>query len=302
METRVEFNSEGETLVGTLFRPDGVEGPLPTVIAAGGWCYTKEIVIPHVARISGAQGIQFLGFDYRGFGESSGEPRQHLDPWMQIRDFRNAITFAERLDEVDENNLGVFGISYSGGHSLILAAIEPRVKAFVSVVPVVDGHANMVRSHGEPAFRDYEADVLEDLRNRYDGERGTTPMSTANAPQEHAVWPYGRVGEVFNQLKATEAPLHEHWNTTESNELLLNYSVFPFLPRILNKAVLMIVAEDDNITLWDLEIDAFRKIPSPKKSLEILSNISHMSIYSERRDTNIAAGLAADWFEKHLGA
>lgn len=34
-----------------VFRPDEATGPLPTVMAAGGWCYTKEIVLPHVARI-----------------------------------------------------------------------------------------------------------------------------------------------------------------------------------------------------------------------------------------------------------
>ena len=39
---------------------------------------------------------------------------------------------------------------------LILAATEPRIKAVVSVVPVVDGYANMKRVHGEVRFRDLE--------------------------------------------------------------------------------------------------------------------------------------------------
>jgi len=300
VEQRVEFQSEGDTIVGTLFRPDGAEGPLPTVLAAGGWCYTKEIVIPHVARIAGADGVQFLGFDYRGFGESGGERRQHLDPWMQIRDYQNAITYAEGLDEVDEDSLGVFGISYSGGHALILAAIEPRIKAFVSVVPVVDGYQTLRRCHGEIRFRELEAELLEDVRARAKGEDGRIAMSTKTPESEMSCWPVPRVYDVFNQLKATESPLHEHWSTKESVEMLLNYSVFPFLPRILEKPVLMIVAEGDNITSIDLEIDAYNQIPSPNKDLRILSKISHMSIYSERRDTNISAGHTADWFARHL--
>lgn len=68
--------------------------------------------------------------------------------------YRNALTYVESRDDVDSNRLGVFGISYSGGHVLILAAIDSRVKAAVSVVPVVDGHANMKRVHvGDPVLR-----------------------------------------------------------------------------------------------------------------------------------------------------
>jgi len=301
MELRVEFPSDGETLVGTLFRPDGAEGPLPTVVAAGGWCYVKEIVLPHVARLVAGQNVQFLGFDYAGFGESTGARRQHLDPWQQISDYRNAITYIENRNDADADNIGVLGISYSGGHVLILSAIDPRVKAAVSIVPVVDGYNNMKRVHGEARFRELELAILEDRRKRATGAGGTWSMTTMTPFEELVVWPFPRTFEVFHQLKETEAPRHEHWNTIESAELLLNYDVTPFLPRILNKKVMMIAAEADILTLWDLEIEAFNKIPSPYKRLEILPAVSHMSLYSEREDTNFAGRLSAEWFSEHLG-
>jgi pimeloyl-ACP methyl ester carboxylesterase len=301
MEQRVEFPSDGETLVGTLFRPDGAEGPLPTVVAAGGWCYVKEIVLPHIARLVANQDVQFLGFDYAGFGESSGARRQHLDPWQQISDYRNAITYVETRDDADADRLGVLGISYSGGHVLILSAIDPRVRAAVSIVPVVDGYNNMKRVHGEARFRELELAILEDRRKRATGDGGTWAMTTMTPFEELVVWPFPRTFEVFHQLKETEAPRHEHWNTIESAELLLNYDVTPFLPRILDKKVLMIAAEGDILTLWDLEIAAFNKISSPYKRLEILPAVSHMSLYSEREDTNFAGRLSAEWFSEHLG-
>lgn len=300
MEQRVEFVSEGETVVGTLYRPDGAEGPLPTVVAGGGWCYVKEIVLPHIARVINTAGVQFLGIDYRGFGESGGERRQHVDPWMQINDYRNALTFLERRDDVDADALGVFGISYSGGHVLILAATDPRVKAVVSVVPVVDGYMNMKRAHGELPFRLFEQGLLEDRRTRYDGDGGTWAMTTLTPHEERSVWPFPHTNKVFNELKATEAPRHEHWNTIESAELLLNYNVDPFVPRILDTPVMMVVAEGDNLTLWDLEIDVFNRIPSPYKQLQILPSVSHMSIYSDRADTNVTGSHAANWFAEHL--
>ncbi|KFY76848.1 hypothetical protein V499_03626 [Pseudogymnoascus sp. VKM F-103] len=298
MEIKVQFPSDGNTLVGTLFRPDGAVGRLPTVVAAGGWCYTKEIVLPHIARIVNEQGVQFLGFDYAGFGESSGDRRQHLDPWSQISDYKNALTYAESRDDADPDQLGVFGISYSGGHALILAATDPRVKSAVSVVPVVDGYNNMRRVHGETRFRDFENAILADRRERAKtGGGGNRIEFATQTPNEVlSVWPFARVNEVFTQLKLTEAPLHEHWSTLESAELLLDYSVFPFLGRILDKKVLMIVAEADNITAWDLEIEAFNKISSPFKRLEILPSVSHMSLYSEKTDTNIAAKHTRDWY------
>ncbi|MFA9269310.1 MAG: alpha/beta hydrolase [Baekduiaceae bacterium] len=302
MEQRVKFNSDGEHVVGTLFSAEGAVGPLPTVVMAGGWCYTKEIVLPHVARVLADRGVQVLAFDYRGFGESAGERRQHLDPWMQIRDYQNALTYLESRDDVDADRLGAFGISYSGGHVLVLAAIDPRVRSVVSVVPVIDGFRNMRRVHGEARFAELQRVVLNDLRARAGGTAGAIPMSSPTPHTELSTWPFPRIGEVFGQIRENEAPRHEHWSTVESVELLLRHSVDPYLPRITNTGVLMLVAEGDNITLWDEEIDAFHAIPSPTKQLEVMPAVSHMSLYSDQPDTNLAAGHTAAWFEAQLGA
>ena len=301
MEQPVEFSSQGDVVRGTLFRPDDAgDGPLPTVVMAGGWCYVKEIVLPHVARIVNLAGVQCLGFDYRGFGESEGQRRNHLDPWWQIEDYKNAITYLESRDDVDADAIGAFGISYSGGHVLILAATDPRVKAVVSTVPVVDGHANMRRAHGELRYRELEARILEDRRARYNGEGGYLPMTSVTPHEELSTWPFPHTNKVFMQIKETEAPRHEHFSTVESTENLINYTVFPYVSRILNTPTMMLVAEGDNLTLWDLEIDAFNRIPSSSKELVIMSGISHMSIYSDRPDTNVAATHASRWFGKHL--
>ena len=302
MHERVEFASGEETLTGRLFRPDNATGPLPTVIAAGGWCYTKEMVMPHVARFVNQAGVQMLTFDYAGFGESSGKRRQHVDPWQQISDYRNAITYAESRPDVDGDRLGLFGISYSGGHVLILAAIEPRISTIVSVVPVVDGYTTAKRNHGELRFADLEHKIVEARRRAADGVDDRIAMATLNPAEEMSVWPFPYNYEVFMKLKETEAPLHEHWCTTESAELLLNYDVSPFLPRILDKKVLMIVAQGDNITSWDREIAAFNAIPSPFTKLDILSGMTHLSLYADQADTEVAAELIRDWYGRHLAS
>jgi cephalosporin-C deacetylase-like acetyl esterase len=62
-----------------------------------------------------------LAYHHRNFGDSDGEPRQELDPWMQVRDYRNAITFVQTLDGVDPERIGIWGTSYAGGHVLVVA-------------------------------------------------------------------------------------------------------------------------------------------------------------------------------------
>src|SRR5262245_42731834 len=136
----VEFSSEGTTVRGWLYRPDvdASTENVPAVVLAGGWCYVRELVMPYYAEAFAALGIAALVFDYRNLGVSDGEPRQHLDPWAQIRDYQNALSYLEARGDVDAARLGAWGISYSGGHVLILAAIDPRVQAIVSQIPVVD--------------------------------------------------------------------------------------------------------------------------------------------------------------------
>src|SRR5512142_2843858 len=60
--------------------------------------------------------------------------------------------------------IGIWGSSYSGGHVLVVAATDRRVKAVVSQVPLVSGHDNLralVRSDFIAGFREmFDADRL----------------------------------------------------------------------------------------------------------------------------------------------
>src|SRR3546814_9211560 len=128
-------------------------GRRPTVVLAGGWCYVREVTMPTYAQKFAENGFNALIIDYRNLGVSGGDNRQHLDPWAQIRDYQNAISFLERHPAVDPDKIGAWGISYSGGHVIILAAIDERVKTVISHVPVIDGYENMRRIHGVNGWR-----------------------------------------------------------------------------------------------------------------------------------------------------
>ena len=297
----VEFQSEGTTCRGWLYRPEGA-GPFPAVALAGGWCYVRELVMPYYAEAFAAAGIAALVFDYRNLGVSDGDLRQHLDPWAQVRDYRNALSFLERHDEVDADRLGVWGISYSGGHALILGATDPRVKCLVSQIPVIDGYENMRRVHSAIGYRRLWQEILTDRALRYDkpGERLYIPHATAEPAQDLGTWPFPETYHTFRALQETEAPLYQNRSTVESVDLLLDYDVLPFVRRIYDTPSLMIVAEADDLTLWDLEIGAFNAIPTIKKKLVTLPHTTHMTLYSDQAKLAAAAAHATSWLAEHL--
>jgi pimeloyl-ACP methyl ester carboxylesterase len=261
----------------------------------------KELVQPHYAELYAEAGLAALLFDYRNFGASGGDRRQHIDPNWQIEDYKNAISFAETLDEVDAERIGVWGLSYSGGHALVVGATDPRVRCIVSQIPVVDGYRNMRRVHGTIGFRAFESLLLEDRRRRYlTSEGGHLPHAAPDPTTAVSTWPFPETYETFVELKQAEAPAYQNLSTIESAELLMSYNIEPFLPRILATPTLVVVAEKDDLTLWDLEIGAYNQIPTATKKLLIVGDSTHMTLYSDRSLLNQAASAARDWFCEHL--
>jgi cephalosporin-C deacetylase-like acetyl esterase len=297
----VEFSSEGTPVRGWLYVPDGA-GPHPAVVLAGGWCYVRELVMPYYAQAFADAGIAALVFDYRNLGVSDGEPRQHLDPWMQIRDYQNAVSFLTTRPEVDADRIGAWGISYSGGHVIVLAATDPRVKVIVSQIPVVDGYENMRRVHGTMGYRRLWSTIVQDREARFaDPEsRMHIPHATAEPDRDLSTWPFPETFHTFAALKAAEAPLYQNSSTVESVDLLLNYDIIPFARRVYDTPTLMIVAEGDDLTLWDLEIGAYNELPTAKKRLHVLPHTTHMTLYSDQTKLQVAAREATGWFAEHL--
>lgn len=296
----ISFPSDGVQLEAQLHLPQG-EGPFPLVVMAGGWCYVKELVQPRYAEVFSESGIASLIFDYRGFGGSEGEPRQHLDPHEQIEDYRNAISFAETLDVIDAARIAVWGISYSGGHALIAGAVDPRVRAIASIVPVVEGLETMRRAHGTMGFRRLQEAVLDARRKRYTtGEHLYMKHSSTTPDQELCAWPFPGSPPLFQMLKETEAPNYENRNTIASAELLMEYSVYPHIANLVDTPTLMVLADSDDFTWSDLETKAFNAIPTPHKSLHTVKGVDHHGLYRDAAKTRLAAVACRDWFLQYL--
>ena len=141
MIQNVEFPSEAATLRGHLYLPDAKDAPPPAVVMAHGTSATITMVIDRYAEVFYGAGFAVLLYDHRNFGISDGEPRQEINPWIQARGYRDAITFLQQFPEIDAQRIGVWGDSFCGGEALVVAAIDERVKAVVVQCPVCGSRA-----------------------------------------------------------------------------------------------------------------------------------------------------------------
>lgn len=113
----------------------------PAVVMAHGLGGTKDSGLAPFAEAFAAAGLDAYVFDYRGFGESEGLPRQTVSLPGQLEDWRAAIDAAGRLPGVDARRIVLWGESLAGGHVLSAAADRTDIAAVISVVPMVDGLA-----------------------------------------------------------------------------------------------------------------------------------------------------------------
>ncbi|MFE9741300.1 alpha/beta hydrolase [Streptomyces sp. NPDC006477] len=124
---------------------DALAGPggRPCVVMAHGFGGTRDSGLLNYAEGFAEAGIDTFVFDYRGFGDSGGRPRQDVSVRRQRQDYQAALAAARRLPGVDPDRIVLWGVSYAGGHALVVAAQDARVAAVVSLTPVTDGLASL---------------------------------------------------------------------------------------------------------------------------------------------------------------
>jgi pimeloyl-ACP methyl ester carboxylesterase len=117
-------------------------GGRPCVVMAPGFASTRAPGgLVAYAQGFAAAGLDVVLFDYRGFAASGGSPRQLVSASRQRQDYHAAIAAARRLPGIDPDRIVLWGISFSGGHVVRVAAEDGRVAAVMSVTPAVDGVA-----------------------------------------------------------------------------------------------------------------------------------------------------------------
>ncbi|MBI4774045.1 MAG: alpha/beta hydrolase [Deltaproteobacteria bacterium] len=298
MRRNIEFKTEdGVTLRGWFYPGVGAAGAAPTIIMAHGFSATKEMYLDKFAEVFSEAGLNALVYDNRNLGESDGKPRQHIDPWKQISDYRDAITYAVSLKEVDENRIGVWGSSYSGGHTIVVAAIDRRVKCVVSQVPLISGLRNvkrLIRSDVLPAVR---ANFDMDRASRYAGNPPAIIPVVGVNPGDPCALPTEDSRKFFLETCKTLAPSWRNEVTLHSVELFTEYEPGWYIRNICPTPFMLIVALGDTLVPSEIACEAYEQALEPKKLLLLPGG--HFDAYVSPAFEISSAG-QRDWFVKHL--
>lgn len=179
----VELASEGAVLRGRFYAPpDGVKAPV--VVMAHGFSATIAMTADRYAEVFADAGLCVLLYDHLGFGASSGEPRQEINPWLQARGYRDAITFAATLPGVDGDRVALWGDSFSGAVVLVVAGVDDRVAAVVAQVPATGREMAPADPEGG-LYRALRDTVLSGDVSGGPGDR-IGPLPVVSADQIHA--------------------------------------------------------------------------------------------------------------------
>ncbi|KAK3623604.1 hypothetical protein LTR22_024332 [Elasticomyces elasticus] len=268
----VEFQTTDHvTLRGWFFTPEKADKKLPCLVMAHGWSAVKEMDLDAFAEhfISHLR-ITCLVYDNRAFGASdaaANEPRYEIVPSLQQADYSDAITYAQSLDEVNPERIGIWGSSYSGGHVLFVGAVDRRVKAVLSQVPLTNGWENfhrLIRPDIVPTMNKMFAD---DRQARAQGKAAGVITVVDADPMKPSALPTPDSYTFFAEWEKKSGWKNEC--TIRSVELLRANDPSHMISRISPTPLLMTVAENDVLTPTDISIEAFSRAREPK-SLHII--------------------------------
>jgi len=293
--SNISFVSEGTLLKGWLYEPANTSSTTPAVVMAHGFTSVKEQYLDKYAEVFCSEGFHVLVYDHANFGESEGTPRQEMDPVLQRRGYRDAITFLQSLPGIDPQRIGIWGTSLSGGHVIEVAAIDRRVKCVVAQVPSISGH--------ESAKRRLRSDLVPAMLARYDNDRKArfagAQLAIIAAVSDDPGVACAMVGvdsyEYFMNTRSF-APNWKNEVTLRSTELFRENEPGHFISRISPTPFLMIVGDNDLLTATDICLTAYEKALEPKKLVMIKGG--HFTPYVEH--FKVTSEAAASWFNQHL--
>ena len=273
-EQMVEFFSEGSRMSGIFRSPDDVTDPCPAIVQGPGWLGLKDakLYLPYHEALTTA-GYQVLIFDYRGFGDSDGD-RGLLLPGLQLEDLINAVTYLTTRDDVDQDNIGVFGSGGTGGgNAVLLAATDRRIRVAVSQVPVADGEDWLHRMRREYEWREFLDRIDADRR-----ERVVSGVGEMVHPREEIMiaTPERRASKVKADVDdriPNSVPLR-------CAEAIMRYKPIEVVDLVAPTPLMFIGVEGDAVTPTDHAFSLYNKARAPKK-LVMQRHTTHYAAYAQ---------------------
>lgn len=266
---RVEFESEGAVLRGRLYRPVGVVGDVPVLIMAHGFSVLAAWLDDWATDFA-QSGFAVLLFDHRNFGDSDGEPRYGFDNLLQIRGYRDAISFAAAQRGIDKQKIAVWGESATSLVVQFIGVFDDRVRAVIAFTPVCGNTKTVFDTTPEKfdwlrenwSSLDLSTAPVRELAVRmcrlHEGEGPV--IVDGNAAVSYTTRMRKKyIGDWSNQVFVLQRKLEAQFN---EQRLPAKYLKVP---------TLFVIATDDEVPVCELVTNrrCFELIEAPKQLLEI---------------------------------
>ncbi|RKR75851.1 alpha/beta hydrolase [Frondihabitans australicus] len=287
---------DGVTLAAWLYLPDG-DRPAAGITMAHGFGGTRyHDIAPIAERISNA-GYAVLLHDHRNFGDSGGTPRHDINPDQQIEDWRRVTTYLSARDEVDANRVGIWGTSYAGGHALVLAATDRRLKAVFAQVPTISGYQSGLRRVAPDQVARVEAIFAADELAQLNGEAPRMQAFVSDDPAVNAQYRQPEAIQMYlHPRQGLPDGLWENAMTVQSNRRARAYEPSIWVPRIAPTPLMMLVATHDDVAPTDLALAAYTGAGEPKEL--VLMDGGHFSPYNTQFELSTEAAIRH--FDRYL--
>lgn len=166
---RVEFTSNGEKVVGLLYRPADLpaDAKPPVVVIAPPWLNVKEQVATRWAEAMAQRGVAALAIDFRHWGESGGKVRELESASAKADDLDAAIAFLKSRKDTDPNRIGLLGICFGAGHAFTVAGRNNDVRSVATVAAWLNNRSALTKLFGQE-WIDERTKAAAEARAKFD--------------------------------------------------------------------------------------------------------------------------------------
>ncbi|MFG2760891.1 alpha/beta hydrolase [Streptomyces wuyuanensis] len=295
MSQTIHFDSDGRTLVGTLFLPedhqDGRRHPALVMLAPmGGY---KEHAPYHYAPKFAQHGYAVLAFDYSFYGESQGEPRTLEDPFAKLEDIRNAVTFLTLRQEVDAERIGLWGVCAGGGYAFHAAIGDRRVKAVGTASAMIDLAGMVTGGHGG----DWRALMAAAGAARTAYARGEKAQVVPFLPPIGDDGPWRNARSFYTDPERNRVQGWKDQNVIWSYDKLVHWNPNEYVHMVAPTPILLCAGRDAETVQQSLTA---HERGGDNTELFLLDGALHFDLYDQDRYTDPVVTRAAEFFARNL--
>jgi fermentation-respiration switch protein FrsA (DUF1100 family) len=219
------FTSGGVRCAARVYRPAIASTTLlPVIVMAHGFGAVRALRLDAYAERFAAAGYVVVAFDYRGFGDSDGQPRQLLNIKAQHADWRAALQYARDLPGTDPSRVIAWGTSFAGGHVITLAGKGEPLAAIIAQVPHISGPAAVRATGLRASLRLAPLGVLDQLRAWL--RRSPVYINSAGASGDTAVMTSPDALDGMEKLIADSGLASDAYPTTVAARIVLRIGTY----------------------------------------------------------------------------